>query len=232
MTELGRFPFIASFFAGVATFVSPCILPLIPAYISFITGASLEELESSKLSASSILLKSLFFVLGFSLVFVLLGAFAGLLGGLLARNASLLRMLGGAIAIIFGLHLLGVFRIAFLYREKRMEVKRVKLGLAGSFLFGLAFAFSWTPCVGPILASILALASTQGTVLKGTLLLTVYSLGLGIPFLLTGILIKKALAIFKKIKPFYRAIEVLSGLLLIAIGILILTNSLNFFQKL
>ncbi|MFH1368461.1 MAG: cytochrome c biogenesis protein CcdA [Elusimicrobiota bacterium] len=218
---------IVSFFAGMATFVSPCVLPLIPAYISFITGASLEELKNGGKSLKYTFLNALFFVLGFGAVFTLLGASATWLGNTLFDKKDILRWAGGVIVIIFGFHTTGIIRIPFLYYEKRMELKKSSLGFAGSFFVGMAFAVGWTPCVGPILSSILLLASAQDTVARGFLLLVSYSLGLGVPFLLTALFINRAIALFSKMQKYFKAIEITAGLILILVGILILTDSFN-----
>lgn len=224
MTNFNEFPFIASFLAGIATFVSPCILPLIPAYMSFITGSSLDKLKSDTKSIKHTLLSAVFFVVGFSLVFTLLGASTTYLGSLLSEREDLLRWVGGIVIIIFGLHLTGVLRIKFLYKEKRFHIKSMRLGYLGSFLIGLAFAVGWTPCIGPILSSILILASVQETVYKGMMLLAVYSFGLGIPFIITALFINRILTLFASIKKFYSIIEIISGIILVVIGILLISS--------
>lgn len=225
MEDLGRFPMLAAFAAGILTFVSPCVLPLIPAFISFITGASIDDLRGHKTSARQTFLKSLIFVLGFSVVFVILGLSASWLGGFLSGHRDWLRYAGGAIVIIFGLHMTGLFKIKFLYRQASASGK-IQSGAtwAGTFFVGAAFALGWTPCVGPILSSILILASTQGGAASGFWLLLVYSLGLGIPFLLTSLFINWFLRFFNFVKKYYRIIEIGSGILLIAVGILVITD--------
>jgi cytochrome c-type biogenesis protein len=224
MQELGKFPVIASFVAGSLTFISPCILPMIPAYISFITGLSIEELHDNEQPMQAVFLNSLFFVLGFSLVFVSMGASASFLGGMIVEHRDLLRWVGGIIVIVFGIHLTGLYRIHFLYHHKQIQLERSRLIYLAPFLFGLAFAIGWTPCVGPILSSILILASTQGTVARGILLLSVYSLGLGLPFLITALFIEEALLLFDRIKRVYHVIELASGFILILVGLLIITD--------
>jgi cytochrome c-type biogenesis protein len=228
MGNFENFPVIASFLAGLATFVSPCVLPLIPIYITFITGATLDEIQSRQMSLNKTFLSALFFVLGFSTIFILLGASATYIGSFLGSNKEFIRWVGGSVIIIFGFHLMGVLKIKMLYREKRMSINKYYFGLLGSFFIGVAFAIGWTPCIGPILSSILILASTQDTVNKGILLLAVYSAGLGIPFLITAVFINKALLVFTIIKKYFRVIEAVSGLVLIAIGFLILTNSFRY----
>ena len=225
MENLGKFPFLASFFAGVLTFISPCILPLIPAFLSLITGSSLNDLKESKTSARRTFLKTAVFVSGFSTVFIILGMSASWLGGLLGSHKDVLGYIGGAVVIIFGLHLLGVFRIGFLERQASANGKvSSAAGWFGIFLVGAAFALGWTPCVGPILSSILLLASTQGSVAAGFWLLVCYSLGLAVPFLLASVFINRFLKAFNSIKKHYGLIEKIAGVLLIAVGILILTG--------
>jgi len=224
METLGKFPLIASFIAGIVTFISPCVLPLIPAYVSFITGASIEQLRNERRHPRHALPASIAFILGFTLIFVLLGASATYLGNLINEEKDYIRWIGGIIVIIFGLHLAGVIRIPFLYRQKSFSAQNVH-GHLRPFLIGIVFAVGWTPCVGPILSSILILASAQQTVYRGMLLLTAYSLGLGIPFLLTAFFIHWALGIFAAIKRYYRAIEILSGAVLVVLGVLLITNS-------
>ena len=169
---------------------------------------------------------SLWFVLGFSVVFVLLGASATALGQIFLQRLALLKQAAGVVIIIFGLHLIGIFRIPFLQYEKKLEVRKRPLTVLGAFVVGAAFAFGWTPCIGPILAGILALASTQETIAKGMLLLSVYSLGLGIPFLLTSLGVQLFLKTFRRFHRYLRGVEVASGILLVAIGILILMDRL------
>lgn len=213
------------------TFISPCVLPLIPAYLSFITGVSLDELRGGRKAGANTVLSAVFFVIGFGTVFTLLGASASLLGNLLYEKKDVFKWIGGLLVIIFGLHVSGLVRIPFLYYEKRVELKKSSLGFAGSFLIGMAFAVGWTPCVGPILSSVLLLASTQGTAGKGILLLAAYSLGLGVPFILAGVFITRAVSVIRKIQRYFRMIEMLSGTLLVIVGIMILTGGLEFISR-
>ena len=225
---------IAAFAAGLLSFVSPCVLPLIPGYISFISGVTLEEMRGATApggnpirpprSRGRVLFTSLAFVLGFSLVFVSLGASASAVGKLLLQRLTLFGKIAGAVIILFGLHTMGVLRLGWLYSEKRVQTKRKPTGPVGAVLVGIAFAFGWTPCIGPILAAILAVAAAQDTVTQGVRLLAVYSLGLGLPFLATALAIDQFFAAFARIRRHYHAIEVASGVLLVAIGVLILTN--------
>jgi cytochrome c-type biogenesis protein len=228
MEDLGRFPLLASFAAGILTFVSPCVLPLIPAFISFITGASIEDLRDYKASLRKTFIKTLIFVSGFGTVFVIFGLSASWLGNVLIEYRDWLRYIGGAAVIIFGLHLSGLFRIKFLYRQTGVSDK-VKSGAtgAGAFLVGAAFALGWTPCVGPILSSILILASTRGSAMSGFWLLLAYSLGLGLPFIATSLFINWFLRFFNFIKKYYAVIEIVSGMLLILVGLLVITDGFS-----
>lgn len=216
--------------AGLASFLSPCVLPLVPGYISFISGMSLENL--SKGSGQSAVVRqagigSVFFVLGFSLVFTLLGASASVIGNFLQTHAHIFSKFAGGLMILFGLHTSGILPISWLYYEKRMHAGGFSPGFLGAFLMGFAFAFGWTPCIGPILSGILFLAATQKTFYEGTLLLFVYSIGLGIPFILTGFGINAFLRFFARYKRFIRAGEVFAGVLLMLVGSLVFTNHLT-----
>ena len=220
----------AAFTAGLLSFLSPCILPLIPAYLSFVSGVSLSEMrkeESDPKSAGKVLSNALLFVLGFSFVFVALGASATFLGKFLIAELGMLRKIAGVLVILLGLLVLGVFRIGFLDQEKRYHQRTKSFGLFGSFLVGMAFAFGWTPCIGPILAAILFVASTKETVSQGIGLLGVYSAGLGIPFLLAALAVERFLRVSSWIKRHFQAIKLTSGLLLIAVGALMLTDDLT-----
>ena len=218
---------IAAFVAGFLSFISPCVLPLIPGYVSFVSGVSLEDMRGDAAVTSArrrVLVTSLFFVLGFSLVFVALGATASVVGRFLIERQPILAKIAGVLLVIFGLHTMGVFRIGLLETEKRMQANRKPAGALGAMLVGIAFAFGWSPCIGPILGGILALAAGRDTVWEGIQLLAVYSIGLGIPFLLTSIAINQFFAVTKRIRKHYHAIELVSGGLLVAIGVLIFTN--------
>ena len=230
--------------AGLASFLSPCVLPLIPGYISFISGLSLQELavphqqHGTSSAAGTVpprsrvrvewraFLSSCWFVLGFSAVFMALGASATALGSVLLPRLAALRLVAGAVIVVFGLHLIGIFRIPFLQYEKKVEVRQRPLTSAGALLVGAAFAFGWTPCIGPILAGILALASTQQTIGQGILLLAAYSLGLGLPFLAASLGVQAFLKVFNRFRRYLRVVEILSGLLLLGIGLLIMANRL------
>jgi cytochrome c-type biogenesis protein len=218
---------IAAFAAGFLSFISPCVLPLIPGYVSFVSGVSLEDMRGDAAVSSArrhVLITSLFFVLGFSLVFIALGATASVVGRFLFERQPILAKIAGVLLVIFGLHTMGVFRIAFLESEKRIQANRKPAGALGAVLVGIAFAFGWSPCIGPILGGILALAASKETVWEGVELLAVYSVGLGIPFLLTSIAINQFFAVSRRIRKHYHTIELVSGGLLVVIGVLIFTN--------
>lgn len=225
-----KFPIVASFLAGITTFLSPCVLPLIPAYLSFITGFSLEELREDEKNFTPLIFNTLFFVFGFTVIFVLLGASATYLGSLIGEKRELLRIIGGIIIIFLGLHLIGMFRFKFLYQEKRFHLRSKPLGYFGSFVAGVAFASGWTPCVGPLLSSILVLASQQGTVIQGMFLLFIYSLGLGLPFFLVVFAVNRFLLLFARMKKLIHLTEIVAGVILILLGILLFTNKLHLLQ--
>ena len=225
---------LAAFAAGFLSFVSPCVLPLIPGYISFVSGVSVEEMRGDAAPATSrlqVFLTSLAFVIGFSIVFVLLGASATAIGKLMFAKLPLLSKIAGGILIVFGLHTMGVFRLSFLEAEKRVHAQRKPAGPLGAMLVGVAFAFGWTPCIGPILGGILAIAGSKNSVGEGITLLAVYSLGLGIPFLLTSLAINQFFGAAKRIRRYYHAIELVSGALLIAIGVLIISGQLTIITR-
>jgi cytochrome c-type biogenesis protein len=233
--ESGSVGLAAAFIAGLISFLSPCVLPLVPAYLSYITGVSVEDLRKTDeveqpRATGKILLHSILFIIGFSVVFVTLGASATTVGRTIQRHHRLFLQIAGVVIIIFGLHLTGLFKIGLLYREARFN-KAGKAGILGSFVIGLAFAFGWTPCIGPILSGILAIAATRDSVLQGILLLSVYSLGLGIPFLIVSLSVDRFFGFYKSFRKHLRVVEVVSGLLLIAIGGLILTNNLNWLSQ-
>ncbi|MBU4317836.1 MAG: cytochrome c biogenesis protein CcdA [Proteobacteria bacterium] len=217
----------AAFFAGLLSFLSPCILPLIPAYFTLISGFSLDELISnnSKQLRYKVFASTLFFVLGFSLVFILLGASASLLGGTIQIFSGYIRIVGGVVIIIMGIHLTGLFRIRFLEVEKRIQLNR-PLHMFGTLFVGMAFGAGWTPCIGPLLGSVLILAGNQDTIIQGVILLSVYALGLAVPFLLLAFFIQSLLSFVKKAVVFMRYLNYASGILLIILGIFLITNKL------
>jgi cytochrome c-type biogenesis protein len=214
----------------MVSFASPCVLPLVPAYLGFITGRSAEELQSARGQVRvEILTQGLAFVLGLAIIFALLGASASVLGQTLLQNQERLYQIGGVIVVIFGLQMLGITRIPLLARTARLAdiTPNVQRTHVGAFAMGLAFGAGWTPCVGPFLAGLLGLASQQETVGAGVLLLLVYALGLGIPFLLAGVAVDRSLSVMRNIRPHMLAIERFSGVLLIGMGILLFTEQLT-----
>ncbi len=219
--------FATAFLAGLISFLSPCVLPLVPGYISLISGLSVEQLQDSEQAKlAPILASSIAFVLGFSAVFVALGASASAVGKFLLINKPVFYKIAGAIIILFGLHLTGLLKISYLYREKRFQGTPRSMGWLGAFLIGLAFAFGWTPCIGPILGTVLTLAATKEKVSQGINLLAVYSAGLGVPFLLTTLGINGFLRFYRRFRSYLRAVEVFAGILLLAVGLLIFFNRL------
>jgi cytochrome c-type biogenesis protein len=215
-----------AFVAGVVSFLSPCVLPLVPGYISMLSGATIEELKLGTGPAlmGRVLRNSVSFVVGFSIVFVALGASATAVGKFLLAQRATFNLVAGIIVIVFGLHLTGLVKIPLLYRQARLETGAPRRGLVGAFLLGFAFAFGWTPCIGPILTAILALAAQRHTVFQGMFLLAVYSAGLAIPFLLTSVGLGQFLKIYGGFRKHLHAVEVASGVLLIVLGALMVTN--------
>jgi len=219
---------LAAFVAGLLSFLSPCVLPLVPGYVSLISGASAEDLQSdNRRLLGRVMLHSITFILGFSVVFIALGAVATGIGQLVNEYHNILAKVAGVIVIVFGLHLTGLLKIKALYMDKRMHDVKGGSSAWGSFAVGFAFAFGWTPCIGPILATILVLAGAQETVFKGVLLLAVYSMGLAVPFLLTSLGVDRFLGFYTKFRRHLHTVEVISGVLLIAIGSLIFMNNLK-----
>ena len=210
-----------AFAAGVLSFLSPCVLPLIPSYVGFLTGMTAEELQVRRGTA---LLHALWFVGGFTLIFVALGASASALGGALLASQHWIARVGGVLVILFGLYLVGVLRPAFLMRERRVHLARKPLGYLGSSVAGVAFGAAWTPCIGPILGAILTLAATRASVGQGTALLGVYALGLAVPFLLTAFALDRFLVWFQRVRPYIRWVERVAGVMLIVLGLLLVTD--------
>jgi cytochrome c-type biogenesis protein len=216
---------LAAFFAGIISFLSPCVLPLVPGYVSLISGTGVDELRATDQRVMRrVMLNSLTFILGFSIVFIALGAVATSLGQVTRQYYSILTRLAGVVIIIFGLHLTGVLKIKALYADKRMHEVKGGSTAFGAFVVGFAFAFGWTPCIGPILATILAFAASQDTVMRGVMLLAVYSAGLAVPFLLTSLGVDRFLAFYTRFRRHLHTVEVVSGVLLIIIGTLVLTR--------
>ena len=213
-----------AFGAGFISFLSPCVLPLIPGYISYISGESLGDIVEKQ---KKVILKTILFSLGFSLVFISFGATASLIGNILLDNSNTLRIIAGIVIIIFSLQLIGILNLNFLNQEKRFQTKNYSNNLFFPVLVGAAFGFGWTPCIGPVLGSILTLAAVESSIGKGILLLSFYSLGLAIPFILSGYGISKFLAFSKNFRKNIKIVSVTGGVILLITGILILTNKLQ-----
>ncbi|MDR3112663.1 MAG: cytochrome c biogenesis protein CcdA [Elusimicrobiota bacterium] len=229
--EIAQLSLWIAFAAGIFSFISPCVLPLLPSFISLIASQSLDDLKQTDTHGKIVFLKTLVFVLGFSLVFISLGLASSKIGYLLISHKSLLRYIGGTVIILLGFHTLSVIKFDFLNKQLSYSRKSLSvLTVFGLFITGAAFAAGWTPCIGPILASILILAANQENSSNGLYLLIFYSLGLAIPFILTSLFINKFLAFFSVIKKYFRAIEIITGLFLILIGILIMLNLLEKFN--
>ncbi|MHC4160154.1 MAG: cytochrome c biogenesis CcdA family protein [Planctomycetota bacterium] len=230
MTEIG---YITAFLGGVLSFLSPCVLPLIPSYVSFITGISFEDFKSGDkaLIRRLTLINSSAFIVGFSTVFIMLGVFSSFMNYVLTRSFVLFGLkitifqIAGVVVIFFGLYVMGVFKVGFLSRERRVHLHSKPRGYWGSFIVGLTFGAGWTPCIGPILGSILTIAAASGSTMYGFKLLSVYSAGLAIPFLTTSLAINTFLSHFSVIQKYMRIIMILSGLLLIAFGVILLTET-------
>jgi cytochrome c-type biogenesis protein len=225
-TQTITFP--AAFAAGLLSFLSPCILPLIPAYFSFITGLSLDELTAGKQNTrKKVILSTLAYVAGFSFVFILFGASASFLGSMFTKYAFVIRYLGGGIILIFGLHLLGVINIQALAFEKRLHLKQKPVHLAGTFVVGMAFGAGWSPCIGPLLGSILIVAGNQETLFQGIWLLAFYSAGLALPFILMSVFITSLMTVMKKATRYIGIINKTAGALLIFMGLLLIFDKFH-----
>jgi cytochrome c-type biogenesis protein len=221
---------ISAFAAGLLSFLSPCVLPLIPSYITYITGLSLSELQAEHPTGevrAKTVVHSILFVSGFTAVFILLGASATFIGGFLQEHMSVLRRVGGIMIVLFGVHLTGLFPLHFLLGEKRLIIHNRPAGYLGSFLVGVAFSAGWTPCIGPILASILMIAATEHTLNHGILLLFAYSMGLAVPFFLSALAMHRFLLAFKRFRKHIRLLEIFTGLFLIVVGIMVYGNHLK-----
>ena len=223
-----------AFTAGILSFVSPCVLPLIPSYLTYITGLSFSQLDDEHPTAKvrlTVLLHSLCFIVGFSVVFILLGAIAGIassnIQAYLREGLEWVEKIGGLLILLFGIHMTGLFHFGILLGDKRVHLQKKPSGFIGTFVVGLAFAAGWTPCIGPILASILVVAASSGQVGEGVGLLAVYSMGLGVPFLLSGLLFHQFLSAFKRFRKYIRMVEISTGVMLIAVGIMLMSNMLG-----
>lgn len=229
-TQTVSFP--AAFVAGLLSFFSPCVLPLIPAYFTFITGFSIEELteEYNSEIRKKVFLSTFLFVLGFSLVFILMGASASYLGGLMYTYKKLIRVIGGILIIILGIHLTGLIRIPGLDFEKRVTLEKKPLHFLGTLVIGMAFGAGWSPCIGPLLGSILIIAGSQETVWQGVVLLGIYSAGLAIPFIIMSIFINFLLIFIKKASKVLKYVNVVAGVVLIVVGLILVSNKLYVFS--
>lgn len=222
--------YIGAFIAGLLSFLSPCVFPLIPSYFMYITGISYADMlaeHPSHIIRQKAILHSLFFICGFTTVFVLLGASATYIGSFLNEHAVIIRKVGGVLLVLLGIHVTGIFHLKFLLGEKRVSIKHKPAGYAGSFLVGIAFAAGWTPCIGPILAAILAVAATEESVYQGIILLLAYSMGLGVPFFLSALAMNRFQLVFNRFKKYIHTFEIITGVLLVVVGVLIYTNWLS-----
>ena len=235
MDSISQVSIFAAFTAGLLSFISPCVLPLVPSYLSYITGLSVENLakvEERERFQSAILLNALLFIAGFSTVFIAFGASASLIGQVLYEYQDIIRKVGGILIIIFGLYLLGVLKLNVLMTERRLvHFESRPVGYLGSFLIGTAFAAGWTPCVGPVLGTILAYASTTESMSGGVMLLSAYSLGLGLPFFLTAFGMDTFLSYFKNFRTYLGGVSFVSGGLLVLVGLMIFTDSVTLFTS-
>jgi cytochrome c-type biogenesis protein len=211
--------------AGLLSFLSPCVLPIVPPYLAFMAGSSMEDLENGGAADKGIVRSAVFFVLGLSTVFLMLGLAASAFGRLFLTYQREMGMVAGAVIILFGLHFLGILRIPFLYREARFSTGSTGGSPLGAYVLGLAFAFGWTPCIGPVLGTILSLAAQEGSVERGMLLMGFYAAGLGVPFLLTAMFLRRAIGVMGRLKRHMGAIEKAMGVLLIGVGVMMLTGA-------
>ncbi|HET6724772.1 MAG TPA: cytochrome c biogenesis protein CcdA [Gammaproteobacteria bacterium] len=237
MNQISVFAALA---AGIVSFLSPCVLPLVPGYLSYISGVSQQDFALNAATGAAVeratllrgvTINAIFFVLGFTTIFVALGASATSIGRFLFQNSPVFTRIAGAVIIIFGLHITGLLRIPFLYREKRYQSSERPRSLAGAYGIGMAFAFGWTPCIGPILGGVLAMAATQSTVTEGVGLLIVYSLGLGVPFIAAALGFNYLISFITRFRRFFRAVEIGAGVLLIAVGILVLLGRMTWLSQ-
>lgn len=234
MYQSSNISFIVAFTAGFMSFISPCVLPLLPSYVSFITGMSFEDMtkeEELGRVRKAAALHSLLFITGFSLVFVSLGASASYIGNFMNQHMDIFQKAGGSVVMLLGIHFTGLINVGFLQKEKRFHLKDKPIGYAGSVLVGVSFAVGWTPCIGPILAAILMYATQANSMAHGMMLLFAYSLGLGIPFFISALAINSFFSTFKKVAPYMKIITVVSGIFLVAVGLLIFTNNFGMLSQ-
>lgn len=216
--------------AGIVSFLSPCVLPIVPPYLAYMSGVSLNDMSDEAAARRKATIAALFFVLGLSTVFLFLGFTASAFGAFFLQNQELFAQISGLVVIVFGLHFLGVFRIKILDQEARLEAGDKGGSSFGAYVLGLAFAFGWTPCIGPQLGAILSLAAGEASVTRGTVLLGVYALGLGVPFLLSAMFLTRAMGLMNRIKPYMHRIEQGMGVLLIVVGLALVTGAFSTFS--
>lgn len=229
--DAGLIPAMAvALVAGFISFLSPCVLPIVPPYLAYMSGVSLSDMENVARGRQRAVISALFFVLGLSTVFLILGFTASAFGAFFLQNQTLFAQVSGVVVIIFGLHFLNVFRIPFLDQEARLDVGDRGGSSFGAYVLGLAFAFGWTPCIGPQLGAILSLAASEASVARGTVLLGVYAVGLGVPFLLAAMFITRAMGVMNRIKRHMALIERIMGVLLIAVGLALVTGAFTWFS--
>ncbi len=219
-----------AFAGGVLSFLSPCVLPIVPPYLAYMGGISMQELTEEGRASRRAILPALFFFMGLSTVFLLLGFTASTMGHLFLSNAELFGQIAGVVVIIFGVHFLGILRIPFLMREARLDAGDRGGSAFGAYVLGLAFAFGWTPCIGPVLGAILTMAAADATVTRGTMMLGVYALGLGLPFLLAAMFVQRSMGIMNRLKPHMARIEKGMGVLLLVVGVALFTGAFASFS--
>jgi cytochrome c-type biogenesis protein len=220
---------LVALIAGILSFLSPCVLPIVPPYLAYMGGITMGDMRGDVVARRRIILPALFFVMGLSTVFLLLGFTASAFGLFFLQNQELFAQISGVVVIVFGLHFLGVFRISLLDREARLDAGQQGGSAFGAYVLGLAFAFGWTPCIGPQLGAILSLAAQEGSLERGTLLLGVYALGLGLPFFLAAIFVERSMGLMAKLKPHMKMIERAMGILLLIVGVALLTGMMSRF---
>jgi len=221
---------LVALIAGLISFLSPCVLPIVPPYLAYMSGVSIGDMQSPGVARRKAIIAALFFVMGLSTVFLLLGFTASVFGAFVLQNQELFAQVSGLVVIIFGLHFLSVFRIPILDREMRMEAGQSGGSAVGAYVLGLAFAFGWTPCIGPQLGAILSLAASEASVARGTILLGIYALGLGVPFLLAAIFLSRSMVLMNKMKRHMRLIEKAMGGLLLLVGVMLVTGLFSTFS--
>ncbi len=230
LIDAGLMPaMIIALVAGVISFLSPCVLPIVPPYLAYMSGVSLNDMSSGGEARKRAVIAALFFVLGLSTVFLILGFTASAFGAFFLQNQVLFAQISGVVIIVFGLHFIGLFRISFLDQEARLDAGDKGGSSFGAYVLGLAFAFGWTPCIGPQLGAILSLAASEGSVSKGTLLLGIYAIGLGLPFLLAAMFITRAMGVMNRIKPHMKLVERIMGGLLVLVGLAMVTGAFSSF---